>query len=187
MNEKAMEYTDVLNARLNKVQQDFDQQLLSIDRLATENTQKAAELKAEEDKINGLRQETLHQSAMVEAIQRKLRAIEYQKIEVEQREETLKKLRKGNWNDDMKRECLSFLKLDRSQTCLAFPFLSSRVAPRRQSHFNRDFACRFKGINKVNYNCTFFPSIILLSMLSLLYNQYYGELQFMQRQVTNSY
>ena len=39
MNEKAVEYTDVLNARLNKVQQDFDQQLISIDRLATENTE----------------------------------------------------------------------------------------------------------------------------------------------------
>ena len=41
-----MEYTDVLNARLNKVQQDFDQQLVSINRLATENEEKAAELKA---------------------------------------------------------------------------------------------------------------------------------------------
>ena len=38
MNEKAMEYTDVLNACFNKVLQDFNQQLLSIDRLATENT-----------------------------------------------------------------------------------------------------------------------------------------------------
>ena len=107
-----MEYTDALNARLNKFQQDFDQQLLSIDRLATENTHKAVELKAKEDEINGLRQETLHQSAMAEAIQRKLRAIEYQKIEVEQREETLKRqisgLEKGKWNDGMKRECLSF-------------------------------------------------------------------------------
>ena len=57
----------------------------------------------------------------------------------------------------MKRECLSFLKLDRSQTCLAFSFLSSRVAPTRQSHFNRDFACRFKGLNKVNYKLHLFP------------------------------
>ena len=108
MNEKAVEYTDVLNARLNKVQQDFDQQLVSIDRLATENTQKAAELKAKEDEINGLRQETLHQSAMAEAIQRKLRAIEDLKIEVEEREETLKGqvsgLKKGKWKDGMKKE-----------------------------------------------------------------------------------
>ncbi|CAH3156401.1 unnamed protein product, partial [Pocillopora meandrina] len=90
VNENAMEYTDVLNARLNKVQQDFDQQLVSINRLATENEEKAAELKAKEDEINGLRQERLHQRAMAEAIQRKLRAIEDLKIEVEQREETLK-------------------------------------------------------------------------------------------------
>ena len=62
LDEKAMEYKDVLNACLNKVQQDFDQQLLSIDRLAMENAQKAAELKAKEDEINGLRQEKLHQS-----------------------------------------------------------------------------------------------------------------------------
>ena len=110
MNEKAVEYTDVLNARLNKVQQGFDQQLISSNRLATENTQKKAELKAKEDEINGLRQETLHQNAMAEAIQRKLRAIEDQKIEIEQREETLKGqvfgLKKGKWNDGMKRECL---------------------------------------------------------------------------------
>ena len=115
----------MLNARLNKVQQDFDQQLVSIDRLATENTQKAAELKAKEDEINGLRQETLHQSAMAEAIQRKLTAIEDLKIEVEQREETLKGqvsgLKKGKWNDGM-RKCLSFVKLGRSQTYLAFLF-----------------------------------------------------------------
>ena len=121
-----MEYTDVLNARLNKVQQGFDQQLVSSNQLATENTQKAAELKAKEEEINGLRQETLYQSAMAEAIQRKLRAIEDLKIEVEQREETLKGqvsgLKKGKWNDGMKRECLSFVKLGRSQTYLAFPF-----------------------------------------------------------------
>ena len=121
-----MEYTDVLNARLNKVQQGFDQQLVSSNRLATENTQKAAELKAKEEEINGLRQETLYQSAMAEAIQRKLRAIEDLKIEVEQREETLKGqvsgLKKGKWNDGMKRECLSFVKLGRSQTYLAFLF-----------------------------------------------------------------
>ena len=121
-----MEYTDVLNARLNKVQQGFDQQLVSSNRLATENTQKAAELKAKEEEINGLRQETLYQSAMAEAIQRKLRAIEDLKIEVEQREETLKGqvsgLKKGKWNDGMNRECLSFVKLGRSQTYLAFPF-----------------------------------------------------------------
>ena len=123
-----MEYTDVLNARLNKVQQDFDQQLVSINRLATENEEKAAELKAKEDEINGLRQERLHQRAMAEAIQRKLRAIEDLKIEVEQREETLKRqvsgLKKGEWNYSMKRECLCFLKIRQITNISGFPFSS---------------------------------------------------------------
>ena len=128
MNEKAMEYTDVLNARLNKVQQDFDQQLVSINRLATENTNKAAELRAKEDEINGLRQERLHQRAMAEAIQRKLRAIEDLKIEVEQREQTLKGqvsgLKKGKWNDGMKRKCLGLLKIRQISDISGFPFSS---------------------------------------------------------------
>ncbi|XP_074613057.1 cilia- and flagella-associated protein 58-like [Acropora palmata] len=90
LNEKAMKDTDLLNARLTKVQQDFDQQLLNCDQLATENTQKAAELKAKEDEINGLKQDTVRLTKMREAIQRKLRTIEDQKIEVEQQKETLK-------------------------------------------------------------------------------------------------
>lgn len=85
-----MKDTDLLNARLTKVQQDFDQQLLNCDQLATENTQKAAELKQKEDEINGLKQDTVRLTKMREAIQRKLRTIEDQKMEVEQQKETLK-------------------------------------------------------------------------------------------------
>lgn len=90
LNEKATKDTDLLNARLTKVQQDYDQQLLTCDQLATENTQKAAELKAKEDEINGLKQDTVRLTKMREAIQRKLRTIEDQKMEVEQQKETLK-------------------------------------------------------------------------------------------------
>ena len=63
---------------------------MNCDQLATENTQKAAELKAKEDEINGLKQDTVRLTKMREAIQRKLRTIEDQKIEVEQQKETLK-------------------------------------------------------------------------------------------------
>ena len=98
-----MKDTDLLNARLTKVQQDYDQQLLSCDQLATENTQKAAELKAKEDEINALKQDTVRLTKMREAIQRKLRTIEDQKMEVEQQKETLKGqiagLEKGMRND----------------------------------------------------------------------------------------
>ena len=90
LNEKAMKDTDMLKAHLTKVQQDFDQQRLSYDRLATENAQKAAQLKAKEDEINGLKQDTERLTKMGEAIQRKLKTIEDQKMEVEQQKETLK-------------------------------------------------------------------------------------------------
>ncbi|KXJ18417.1 cilia- and flagella-associated protein 58 [Exaiptasia diaphana] len=90
LNEKAMKDTDLLNARLTKVQQDFEQQLMNCDQLASENTQKAAELKAREDEINSLKQDTVRLTKMREAIQRKLRAVEDQKLEVEQQKETLK-------------------------------------------------------------------------------------------------
>lgn len=85
-----MKDTDLLNARLTKVQQDFEQQLMNCDQLASENTQKAAELKAREDEINSLKQDTVRLTKMREAIQRKLRAVEDQKLEVEQQKETLK-------------------------------------------------------------------------------------------------
>ena len=85
-----MKDMDLLNARLTKIQQDYDQQLLNCDQLATENTQKAAELKAKEDEINGLKQDTVRLTKMREAIQRKLRTVEDQKMEVEQQKETLK-------------------------------------------------------------------------------------------------
>ncbi|XP_031574702.1 cilia- and flagella-associated protein 58-like [Actinia tenebrosa] len=90
LNEKAMKDTDLLNARLTKVQQDFEQQLMNCDQLASENTQKAAELKAREEEINGLKQDTVKLTKMREAIQRRLRAVEDQKLEVEQQKETLK-------------------------------------------------------------------------------------------------
>lgn len=85
-----MKDTDLLNARLTKVQQDFEQQLMNCDQLASENTQKAAELKAREDEINTLKQDTVRLTKMREVIQRKLRAVEDQKLEVEQQKETLK-------------------------------------------------------------------------------------------------
>lgn len=85
-----MKDTDLLNARLTKVQQDFEQQLMNCDQLASENTQKAAELKAREEEINGLKQDTVKLTKMREAIQRRLRAVEDQKLEVEQQKETLK-------------------------------------------------------------------------------------------------
>ena len=122
-----MKDTDLLNARLTKVQQDYDQQLLSCDQLATENTQKAAELKAKEDEINALKQDTVRLTKMREAIQRKLRTIEDQKMEVEQQKETLKGqiagLEKGTRNDGVMDVVILLVETRQiSYICLAFIF-----------------------------------------------------------------
>lgn len=133
LNEKAMKDTDLLNARLTKVQQDFEQQLMNCDQLASENTQKAAELKAREDEINGLKQDTVRLTKMREAIQRKLRAVEDQKLEVEQQKETLKSqiagLEKGK-NDHHQCYCIM---VGVKKTCLGLGYsivqIHSKIFP----------------------------------------------------------
>ena len=79
-----------MNTRLTKVQQDFESQLLNCDQLATENGQKMLELKAKEDEINIMKQDSVRLTKMRETIQRKLRTTEDQKTEVEQQKEILK-------------------------------------------------------------------------------------------------
>ena len=72
------------------MQQDFESQLLNCDQLATENGQKMLELKAKEDEINIMKQDSVRLTKMRETIQRKLRTTEDQKTEVEQQKEILK-------------------------------------------------------------------------------------------------
>lgn len=88
--ERTQRDTDILNTRLTKLQQDFDQQLVNCDSLAQENQQKFNELKLKEDEINQLKQDTLRLTKMRETIQRKLRTVEDQKGDTEQQKETLK-------------------------------------------------------------------------------------------------
>ncbi|XP_028391135.1 cilia- and flagella-associated protein 58-like [Dendronephthya gigantea] len=90
LNEKATKDNDLLNTRLTKVQQDFESQLLNCDQLATENGQKMMELKAKEDEISIMKQDSVRLTKMRETIQRKLRTTEDQKMEVEQQKEILK-------------------------------------------------------------------------------------------------
>ncbi|CAB3985256.1 Hypothetical predicted protein [Paramuricea clavata] len=90
LNEKATKDNDLLNTRLTKVQQDFESQLLNCDQLAAENGQKMLELKAKEDEINIMKQDSVRLTKMRETIQRKLRTTEDQKMEVEQQKEILK-------------------------------------------------------------------------------------------------
>ncbi|KAI8485663.1 hypothetical protein Bbelb_366820 [Branchiostoma belcheri] len=89
-NERLVKESDVLNQRFTKLQNDYENQLISADQLAQENQTKVQELKQKEDEIQALRQDTLRITKMREAIQRKLRQTEDQKGEAEQSKETLK-------------------------------------------------------------------------------------------------
>ncbi|XP_038070552.1 cilia- and flagella-associated protein 58-like [Patiria miniata] len=88
--ERTVKDMDVLNQRFSKLQQDYEQQLISCDGLAQENQTRVAELKAKEDEIGVLKTDTIRLTKMRETIQRKLRNVEEQKGDTEQQKETLK-------------------------------------------------------------------------------------------------
>ncbi|XP_071792879.1 cilia- and flagella-associated protein 58-like [Asterias amurensis] len=88
--ERTLKDTDVLNQRFSKLQQDYEQQLISCDGLAQENQTRVVELKAKEDEIGALKTDTVRLTKMRETIQRKLRNVEEQKVDTESQKETLK-------------------------------------------------------------------------------------------------
>jgi len=90
LNERAVKDTELLNSRLIKLQQDFDTQLSAAEQLAQENNQKSIELRAKEDEIGALKSDSVRLTRQREAIQRKLRTIEEQKVDTEHQKETLK-------------------------------------------------------------------------------------------------
>lgn len=88
--ERVVKDNDIINQRLTKSQQDYENQLMQSDQLAGENSQKNAELKLKEDEISGLKAEISRINKLREGLQRKLRVIEEQKQEVESAKESLK-------------------------------------------------------------------------------------------------
>ncbi|CAH1783677.1 unnamed protein product [Owenia fusiformis] len=89
-NERTIKDADILNARFQKLQQDFEMQLVSADSLSNDNQNKVLELKQKEDEVNALKTETQRLNKLRETIQRKLRSVEDQKLETEGAKETLK-------------------------------------------------------------------------------------------------
>ena len=88
--ERTVKDNDILNQRLTKAQQDYENQLMQSDQLAGENSQKHAELKLKEEEVAGLKGEISRLTRLREKIQRNLRSVEEQKIEVEGNREKLR-------------------------------------------------------------------------------------------------
>ena len=88
--ERTVKDNDILNQRLTKAQQDYENQLMQSDQLAGENSQKNAELKLKEEEVSALKTEITRINKLREGIQRKLRNVEEQKQEVESSRESLR-------------------------------------------------------------------------------------------------
>ncbi|XP_064383730.1 cilia- and flagella-associated protein 58-like [Halichondria panicea] len=88
--ERTVKDNDILNQRLTKAQQDYENQLMQSDQLAGENSQKHAELKIKEEEVTGLKGEITRLSRLREKVARNLRSMEEQKMEVEGHREKLK-------------------------------------------------------------------------------------------------
>ncbi|XP_060555610.1 cilia- and flagella-associated protein 58-like [Ruditapes philippinarum] len=90
LNERAIKDADILNTRFQKLQGDFEHQLISTDTLAQENQARVSELKVKEDEVSQLKSETQRLNKTRETIQRKLRQVEDSKAELEFQRETYK-------------------------------------------------------------------------------------------------
>ena len=81
---------ETLNQRYTRLRQDYEAQLINTEQLAGENSQRHAELKMKEDEIGQYKYDSQRQTRMREALQRKLKQVEDQKIEFESEKELLK-------------------------------------------------------------------------------------------------
>lgn len=88
--ERTVKDNDILNQRLTKSQQDYENQLMQSDQLAGENSQKNAELKLKEEEVSALKAEISRINKLREGVQRKLRNVEEQKQDIESSRESLR-------------------------------------------------------------------------------------------------
>lgn len=88
--ERTKKESEILNQRLTKIQQDYQNQVIQSDHLADENHKKLAELKSREDEIAGMKSEAIKLNKMREQVSRRLILIEEQKIDVEKERDSLR-------------------------------------------------------------------------------------------------
>ena len=85
-----MKDNEILTQRLNKAQQDYENQLMQSNQLAGDNSHKNAELKLREDEISNYKSEINRINKLRDGLQRKLRMVEEQKHEVDFSRESLR-------------------------------------------------------------------------------------------------
>lgn len=90
LNERVSKELEQFQLKNSKLQQENEGHSIANEQLIQENQQRALELKTKEEEVSVMRQEIGKLSKLREAIQRKYRLLEDQKIDVEHQRETLK-------------------------------------------------------------------------------------------------
>ncbi|ROL46490.1 Cilia- and flagella-associated protein 58 [Anabarilius grahami] len=90
INEKTSKEMEQLQHRNTKLQQDNEQNSISLEQLSQQNQQRASDLKMKEEEVTQLKQEIAKLTKMREGVQRRLRQMQEQKVEVENQRETLR-------------------------------------------------------------------------------------------------
>ncbi|XP_037091261.1 cilia- and flagella-associated protein 58-like [Pollicipes pollicipes] len=86
---EAIKETEVMTSRCQKLQQDYEAQLITVDQLAQENQHKVSELKARDEEMAALRQDVSRLMKLRDSLQRKLRTTEEQKAGVQADQEAV--------------------------------------------------------------------------------------------------
>jgi len=88
--ERTLKDSDVLNTRFTKLQHEFETQVMNNDALANENARKVHELKAREDEVGTLKQDTTKLNRIKDNVQKRLKQLEDQKADIETEKELLR-------------------------------------------------------------------------------------------------
>ena len=88
--ERTLKDSDVLNTRFTKLQHEFETQVMNNDALANENARKVHELKAREDEVGTLKQDTTKLNRLKDNVQKRLKQLEDQKADIETEKELLR-------------------------------------------------------------------------------------------------
>ena len=90
MHERTLADNNLLEQRFTKLKMDYESQLTQSDQLAGQNTQMEMMLRKKDEEVNALKQEVVRGNKTKDGLQRKLRAVEAEKAEVENKRESLK-------------------------------------------------------------------------------------------------
>ena len=93
--EKTEKEKDHLGARLQRLQQEYDEQVLTTTRLLSENQQQTAELKSWEEEVSKLKEDARSLTRVRDSLSKKIKSLEDSKLEAEVERDQLRAVNHG--------------------------------------------------------------------------------------------